>query len=86
MRWHFPLINPNLRFSLKHYFDHVKEELKEYEAEPEGSIEQAKEVVDVLHSAETLVRKFFERNPQHNFDDIKARTVEKNRARGYYNE
>lgn len=86
MKWHFPLINPRMKFSLKHYFDHVKEELDEFKDEEAGSIEQAKEVVDILHSAETLVRKYFEKYPQHSFEQIKESTITKNHARGYYTE
>jgi len=86
MKWQFPLINPTVHYSTDHYIDHVMEEVGEVMAEVDGSSEQAKEVVDVLHAAETLVRKFFERNPQHCFNSVKQEIIRKNTGRGYYEE
>lgn len=83
MKWHFPLIDPVRYWNLQHYLDHVREECKEYEEETDKE-KEAKEVVDILHAAETLVRKYFERNTQFTFEEIKQATIKKNKARGYY--
>lgn len=84
MKWNFPLINPRKKFPLIHYLNHVYEELDEYRGEPRGSLKQAKEVIDVLHAAETLVRKFFEENSQFDLEAMRQSTIRKNDARGYY--
>ena len=83
MKWMFPLIDPVNHWELQHYLDHVREECKEYEEESDEE-KKAKEVVDILHAAETLVRKYFERNSKFSFEDIREAIVKKNRGRGYY--
>lgn len=83
MKWVFPLINPVKYFSLRHYIDHVKEEVQEFE-NAASTFEAAKEVVDVLHAAETLARKFVQRHPEVDLDEIVKITIEKNLKRGYY--
>lgn len=84
MKWHFPLINPLKKFSLSHYIEHVYEELEEFEDEKDGTINQAKEVIDILHSAETLVRKYFLKYPEFDFESMKREIIDKNKKRGYY--
>ena len=82
-KWHFPLINPEQNYSLKHYFDHITEEIKEFEEETNKELKR-KEAVDILHSAETFVRKYFERTEGSSFEEVKQSTITKNRKRGYY--
>ena len=79
-RWHFPLIDPVKRWPLKHYIDHVREEVEEFER-ARGRRNRDKEVVDILHAAETLVRKYFKRR---SFEPTKKAIIRKNRRRGYY--
>jgi len=81
--WHFPLINPKQLFDLEHYAEHVLEEIEEYRT-AESKVEEAKEVVDVLHAAETLVRKYFERNPDVTFEEVRDGIIKKNKDRSYY--
>lgn len=81
--WHFPLINPVCPFDLEHYLNHVYEELDEFK-NAEDLDEEAKEVLDVLHAAETLVRRFFIEHPELDFSSVRDSIVKKNRARGYY--
>lgn len=83
MRTNFPLINPVKKFSIKHYADHVKEEIEEFE-KGETDEQKAKEVIDVLHAAETLVRKFFVQHPEFDIDFIITQIIKKNKERGYY--
>jgi len=83
MEFHFPLIDPVKHWELKHYLNKVREECSEFEEEKDPE-RQAKEVVDILHAAETLVRKYFERNTIFTLEEIKTATVKKNRDRGYY--
>jgi hypothetical protein len=80
-QWHFPLINPKKKFPLKHYLDHILEEIKEFE-EDQTLEEKQKEAVDILHSAETFIRKYFKNKKD--FQRVKNAVVRKNRERGYY--
>lgn len=82
-RWQFPLIDPNKYWDTQHYVDHIREEIREYEEESDLE-KKAKECMDVLHAAETLVRKFFQRNPEVSYDRIRDAIVQKNMQRGYY--
>ena len=85
--YHFPLINPkkgaNDRFPIKHYLNHIKEEIKEFEDAPSNELKR-EEVVDILHAAETLVRHYFDRVEGKSFKNVKKETIEKNAKRGYY--
>jgi hypothetical protein len=82
-KWHFPLINPKKKYSLKHYLDHIVEEIKEFEEETDKE-KKRKECVDILHAAETFVRKYFERTEGSSFEEVHRSTVSKNKKRGYY--
>ena len=82
-KWHFPLIDPVKHWDLQHYIDHVREECKEFEEEMDPE-KRAKECLDILHAAETLVRKYFERQSRFSFNEIKAAIIAKNSKRGYY--
>ena len=84
MKWNFPQIDPVRFWDTQHYLDHVREECWEFEVEQEGTEDKAKECLDILHAAETLVRKYFERNPQFKLEDIQAAIIVKNTSRGYY--
>ncbi len=80
-KWHFPLINPVQKYSLKHYLDHIMEEIKEFEEEMSQE-NKDKEAIDILHSAETFVRKYFEDRKK--FLKVKNQVIRKNKKRGYY--
>lgn len=79
--YHFPLINPVKKFNLEHFIDHIREEIKEFEEETDPG-KKEKEAIDILHSAETFVRKFF--NDDEKFERIKQKVITKNKNRGYY--
>lgn len=81
--WHFPLINPVNSFDLEHYLNHVYEELGEFQ-DAQTLDERAKEVLDVLHASETLVRKFFLEHPELDVKSMKEEIINKNKTRGYY--
>jgi hypothetical protein len=81
-KWHFPLIDPERSWPLQHYIDKVSEELMEFQSAT-SSDEKDKEVVDVLHAAETLVRKYFAGRTA-DYDRIREKIIIKNTARGYY--
>jgi hypothetical protein len=83
---HFPRIVVSDDKSLVWQAYRVLEELKEFEQSQanEPLINQALEVIDVLHAAETLVRKFFLLHPELDFETIKQEVIAKNRAREYY--
>ena len=81
--WHFPLINPVQYFDLQHYIDHVKEELEEFEKETDPEKKRL-EAMDILQSAETVVRKYFERTTGKSFEEVKSDMISKNELRGYY--
>lgn len=83
-RWHFPLINPVKQFDLQHYLDKVEEEVKEFK-DAKSMPEMEKEAVDILHAAETFVRKFCA-SMGVDFEAVKAATIKKNKERGYYRE
>jgi hypothetical protein len=81
--WHFPLINPVQEFPIGHFLDHISLEIEEVKQEPDD-FKRAKEVVDVLHAAETFCRKYFQQNTEFTFEQIRDMVIEKNRTRGYY--
>lgn len=83
VRWHFPLINPRLKFSNFHYLLHIVLEIVEFIRESDPG-KKEKEAVDILHSAETFVRKFFA-NDKH-FEEVRKSVIDKNSVRGYYKE
>ncbi len=82
-KWHFPLINPVMEYSLKHYLDHIMEEILEFEEEKDKE-KKRKEAIDILHAAETFVRKYFARTEGSTFEEVKDAVIEKNKSRGYY--
>jgi len=84
-KWHFPLINPVQNYSLEHYLDHIVEEIKEFKEETDPELKR-KEAVDILHAAETFVRKYFQRTKGSDFKQVRTATIKKNRKRGYYNQ
>ena len=83
MGWHFPLIRPVQKFDDENLVNKVLSELTEFEKETDLN-KKALEAIDVLHSAETLVRKFFLKYPSLSFRKRKRQVIEKNKKRGYY--
>lgn len=86
--WHFPLIEPTKpqqepKFDIEHYLNHIVEEVKEFEEETDP-VAKRKEAVDILHSAETFIRHYFERTEGLSFEEIKEMVISKNKQRGYY--
>mgnify|MGYP001413974714 CR=1 FL=1 len=89
--WHFPLIHPEERPSVQHMLWKLEEEIKEFKL-ADRPMDKAEEVLDILHAAETLVRKFFIQaigtDGVYTTDDIirrsKKKIIRKNRKRGYY--
>lgn len=81
IRWHFPLINPRDSYPLNHYLEHIDQEMKEFD-QANSQRRREEEAIDVLHAAETFVRKFF--RTEEEFIKAKARVVRKNINRGYY--
>ena len=79
--WHFPLINPVKKYSLNHFLNHIREECREFEEETSQE-EKEKEAVDILHAAETFVRKFFADDKR--FEEVRDKVIAKNTSRGYY--
>lgn len=78
--WHFPLIDPGRSHSIHHYLDHIKEEIEEFKKEKNHE-DKMKEAIDILHSAETFIRKLFK---EKQFQEYRDKVIKKNRARGYY--
>lgn len=83
MKFTFPEINPTNDKTLEHYTERVKLEADEFEQE-EILEKKAMEAVDILHAAETVVRKFFKLHPELNLDEIVKSVISKNTNRGYY--
>lgn len=83
MRYNFPEIDPGRSHDINHYLDHVAEEVKEVKQETDKD-KEAIEILDVLHAAETLVRKYFKSRPELNVYELIDQVIEKNRKRGYY--
>ena len=81
-QWHFPLINPVQKFPLNHFLEHIELEMKEF-LDAQTIEEQGKEAVDILHAAETFVRKYFEQNGR-SFEAVRDAIIAKNKTRGYY--
>lgn len=82
--WHFPLINPVKQFDLQHYLDKVGEEVKEFQ-DAKTTAEMDKEAIDILHAAETFVRKYCITMGV-DFESVKNAVIRKNEDRGYYRE
>ena len=82
MEWHFPLINPVRKFPLDHFLEHVIEGIVEFEEETDEE-NKDKEAVDILHAAETFVRKYFESNGR-DWRVVRDAIIQKNKKRGYY--
>jgi hypothetical protein len=84
MQCNFPEIFPGKDQTDEFLLIKVLQELSEFGREKITLEHQALEAIDVLHAAETLVRKFFARNPNLSFEEMKAKAIAKNRERGYY--
>ena len=82
-QWHFPLINPVRQFDLEHFLEHISLEIVEFQEETDQD-KKDKEAVDVLHAAETFVRKYFEANGR-SYEAVRDAIIAKNKTRGYYN-
>ena len=83
MRWHFPLADPHRRQTQEESISHVLSEVREFESETDID-KKALEALDILHCAETLVRKFFQEYPQLSIEKTRHLVEQKNRQRGYY--
>ncbi len=95
IRWHFPLVKPNRKDTVADLVEKVRSELTEFE-EADNTPDKMLELLDVLHSAETLVRKFFKFYCFKDVDlaadeivdeamfEMKQEIVSKNKKRGYY--
>ena len=83
MKWHFPLARFAKKYNVKKQIRSILNEIAEFEEETDLD-KKASEVVDVLHSAETLVRMFFLKYPLLSFSQKKIETIQKNKKRGYY--
>lgn len=81
--FNFPEIFPGKPQDDKFLHDKVLQELGEFLSETDPR-KQAVEAMDVLHSAETLVRKFFSRHPDLWPHEAIKEVVAKNASRGYY--
>lgn len=81
--FNFPEIFPGKDQDDQFLHDKVLQELGEFlsETDPE---KQAVEAMDILHAAETLVRKFFRRYPEMWPHEAIGKVVRKNADRGYY--
>lgn len=83
MEFNFPEINPGFSKGLDHYSERVKLEVDEFQ-KAESLDDMAMEAIDVLHAAETLVRKFFLEHPELNITAYIHDVKVKNSQRGYY--
>ena len=81
--WLFPLCKRTKDYSYSDLVDKVLSELIEFTKETDLE-KKAMEAIDILHSAETLTRQFFLRNPSLSFKTFKSCVIIKNRQRGYY--
>ena len=81
MKYHFPLIKPKVSIPMWQMLLKLEEEMAEFQQD-QGVEAKKKEAIDILHVAETLVRKFF--NDDAEFERIKALVTKKNKDRGYY--
>lgn len=83
---HFPPIVGTERKTLDWQVEKLQGEIQEFQSarSSEPLLNQALEVLDVLHCAETLARKFFRENPSIEFEAMKEIVIAKNRKRGYY--
>lgn len=83
--FNFPEIFPKSDQDDQFLHDKVLQELGEFLKE-EDLEKKAVEAMDILHAAETLVLKFFIRNPQLDPDKAIDQVIAKNDRRGYYRE
>lgn len=83
MKWHFPLTKFAKEYDITKQIDSVLNEVAEFEKETDID-KKAFEVIDILHSAETLVRMFFLKYPLLSFHQKKIKIIRKNKKRGYY--
>ena len=82
--FNFPEILPGKVQTDEFLLIKVLQELSEFGRERIESEHQALEAVDVLHAAETLVRKFFQKHPELDMEEVIRQVIAKNDARGYY--
>ena len=81
---------PRVRFAgengphsqLQHVLSEARELEQAYGADP--AINVAMEALDLIHSTETFLRIWIDRNPDHDISVLHDLVVEKNRQRGYY--
>ncbi len=83
MEFNFPEVDPGRDWPISHYIDHIREECKEFEEE-EDFDKKVMELLDILHSAETLVRKFHNLNPAVDLDEAVRKVIRKVTLKGYY--
>jgi hypothetical protein len=81
MNWIFPKINGE--HSEKVTINNLLSEIEEFKEEDDLE-RKAMEAMDILHSAETLVRQFFMRNQSLSACEIKNKVIQKNDKRKYY--
>jgi hypothetical protein len=81
MNWIFPKINGE--HSEKVTINNLLSEIEEFKEEDDLE-RKAMEAMDILHSAETLVRQFFMRNQSLSAGEIKNKVIQKNDKRKYY--
>jgi hypothetical protein len=81
MNWIFPKINGE--HSEKVTINNLLSEIEEFREEDDLE-RKAMEAMDILHSAETLVRQFFMRNQSLSACEIKNKVIQKNDKRKYY--
>lgn len=81
MNWIFPKINGkhSEEVTIKNLLSEIDEFQEEVNLE-----EKAMEAIDILHSAETLVRQFFMRNQSLSANKIRDKVIQKNDKRKYY--
>ena len=82
--FNFPEILPGKVQTDEFLLIKVLQEISEFGRERIELEHQALEAVDVLHAAETLVRKFFQKHPELSLQDTIEKVVKKNADRGYY--
>lgn len=83
IRWHFPLITPGRKDTEDEMVHKVLSEIKEFQSATDN-LEKGLEVLDILHAAETLVRKFFYSHPNLSIKKMRRMIYKKNEKRGYY--
>ena len=83
MKWHFPLTRFAKEYDTTKQIDSIVSELTEFKRATSLD-EKASDIMDILQSAETLVRMFFLKYPSVSFHREKTEKIRKNRKRGYY--